>query len=210
MKIEKLTDNKIRIVLNIDELTEKNIDFLSLTKHTDETQKLYKKILKRAEKEVGFHSEDCKLLIEAFISSDGFFVITFTKLMPSEDTPIGMPCKLKIKKKPKSSIINCFAYEFDTFDDFSTFCTYIKNSNINDISDFSKKISFYQYKQKYYLLFFNLNNNYKNQPFFYNVISEFAKLASNSAIFTSKILECGNPIFKNNALENGINFFKTL
>ena len=163
MKIEKLTDNKIRIVLNIDELTEKNIDFLSLTKHTDETQKLYKKILKRAEKEVGFHSDDCKLLIEAFVSSDGFFIITFTKLVPSEDTPIGIPCKLKIKKKPKSTTFNCITYEFKTLDDFYSFCTYLKNLNNNTIiSDFLKNISLYGYKEKYYLLLFNLKNIFKN------------------------------------------------
>ena len=54
MKIEKITDNKIRIILDIDELTEKNIDFLSLTKNTKETQVLFKKILKQAEKEVDF------------------------------------------------------------------------------------------------------------------------------------------------------------
>ena len=37
-----------------------------------------KKILKQAEKEVNFHVEDSKLLIEAFVSSDGLFIVTFT------------------------------------------------------------------------------------------------------------------------------------
>ena len=30
MKIEKLTDNKIRIIINIEELSEKNIDIFNL------------------------------------------------------------------------------------------------------------------------------------------------------------------------------------
>lgn len=32
MKIEKLTDNKIRIIINLDELLEKNIDLKTLTR----------------------------------------------------------------------------------------------------------------------------------------------------------------------------------
>ena len=35
MKIEKLTENKIRIILNIDDLAKKNIDINSLIKNTD-------------------------------------------------------------------------------------------------------------------------------------------------------------------------------
>ena len=34
MKIEKLTDNKIRIIIDIDELSDKNIDINSLIKNT--------------------------------------------------------------------------------------------------------------------------------------------------------------------------------
>lgn len=37
MKIEKLTDNKIRIIIDIDELSDKNIDINSLIKNTDKS-----------------------------------------------------------------------------------------------------------------------------------------------------------------------------
>ena len=208
MKIEKLTDNKIRIILNIEELEEKNIDFLSLTKNTNETQRLFKSILKQAEKELDFHVEDCKLLIEAFVSSEGFFIITFTKIMPENDVPIGAPVKLKVKKKAQFPNLANAVYEFEYFEDFSEFCTYISNANIQDFKNLAKKISLYQYGNKYFLIFNNIDKYNKYLPLFYSSISEFAKLTSNSQVVSSRIFEYGKPIFKNNALSNGIKYFK--
>ena len=72
MKIEKLTDNKIRVILDIDDLAEKNINIDSLIKNTDFSQKLFKKMLNQAKKEVGFETEDSQVLIEAYISSEGY------------------------------------------------------------------------------------------------------------------------------------------
>lgn len=40
MKIEKLTDNKIRIIIDLDELSEKNIDINSLSKNNDKAHLL--------------------------------------------------------------------------------------------------------------------------------------------------------------------------
>ena len=50
MKIEKLTDNKIRIIIDLDELSEKNIDVNSLIKNNDTAHVLFQTILNEAEK----------------------------------------------------------------------------------------------------------------------------------------------------------------
>ena len=67
MKIEKLTDNKIRIIINIEELSEKNIDIFNLPSSKEKIYDLFDGILKEAEKQVGFKAQDCRLLIEAFL-----------------------------------------------------------------------------------------------------------------------------------------------
>ena len=208
MKIEKITENKIRIVLNIDELTEENVDFLSLTKNTSQTQKLFKKILKKAEKEVDFYVQDCKLLIEAFISSDGFFIVTFTKITPKNDVPIGVPAKINVKKRITKSISSNAIYEFNSFSDFSEFCTYLDNYNIDSLNSLAKKTSLFEFKNKYFLIFANLNDDFKNTALVFSLISEFANLSSDSSIFICKLSEYGKPIFKDYALENGIKYFK--
>ena len=70
MKIEKLNENKIRIILNLDDLREKNIDFHSFMSNSLESQDLFLDMLDKAEEEVGFDTKDYKLIIEAIATSD--------------------------------------------------------------------------------------------------------------------------------------------
>lgn len=79
MKIEKLTENKIRIILNLDDLSKQNLDIKSLVKNGEKSHQLFDNLLKEAEKQVGFTVKNCRLLIEAFSSSEGFLVFTLTK-----------------------------------------------------------------------------------------------------------------------------------
>jgi len=207
MKIEKLTDNKIRIILNIDDLAKKNIDVHSLIKNTDGTQIFLKNILKEAQKEVGFEVDDSKLLIEAFISTEGFFVLTFTKIDNNSVSKKHNVPTPKAKRKIIDSSTNFAIYKFNTFDEFCSFCTYINNSSLNNITKLAKKISLYEYKSEYFLVLSEIHTDFKELSLFYIMISEFAKLASNSPSFIATLSEYGNILFKNNAIKNGINYF---
>lgn len=206
MKIEKLTDNKIRIILNTDDLLEKNIDVKSLINNTDIAQDLFKQILKCAEKEVGFVVADSKLLIEAFVSSEGFFVITFTKFKSDIKNTDNKKTKLKVKRKTSYSSCKNVAFMFNDFEEFCNFCTYLNNIKFNLTSKLAKKVMLYEYNSKYYLVLSNTTDNIDISSF-YTAISEFAKIVSNSTNFECKLLERGKVIFKNNAIENGIKYF---
>lgn len=207
MKIEKLTENKIRIIFNIDELTKENIDLVSLAHDKETSEHLFKSILKQAEKEVGFDAGNSKLLIEAFFLAEGFFVITFTKLV-SENTSISStPLKVKAKRKIANTSCKTAIYEFSIFDDFCNFCAYINNLKLGNLKNFSKHISLYEYKSKYFLIFSDINLGFEHISLFYTSISEFAKLVSNSENFYSKLIEYGNIVFKTNAIQNGIKYF---
>ena len=70
MKFEKLTENQIRIILNIEDLREKDIDFHSFMSNSLESQDLFLDMLEKAEEEIGFNTKDYKLIIEAIASSD--------------------------------------------------------------------------------------------------------------------------------------------
>ena len=207
MKIEKLTDNKIRIILDIDDLIKKNIDIHSLVKDNAQSQKLFKKILTEAKKEVGFDTQDCRLLIEAFISSEGFFVVTVTKLINDSTLTTLSTARPKAKRKNLNNTCHTAIYEFNSFEDFESFCTYLNNTKDFNIKGFAKKISFYEYNSQYFLIFSEIDSNFKKSAFLYTSISEFAKLSSNSMLFESKLFEYGKAIFKNNAIQNGIKYF---
>ena len=204
MKIEKLTDNKVRIILNIDDLAQKNIDVHTLIKNGDGTQKFFKKLLKEAQKEVNFNVDDSKLLIEAFISTDGFFILTFTKIANERvEKNFSIP---KVKRKSDNYTSSTAIYMFDTFDEFCNFCTYLNSSNLGNLKKFAKKISLYEYNSKYFLVFSEIDTEFKDMSLVYIAICEFAKLVSTSPCFSSKLIEYGKTIFKNNAIQNGINF----
>lgn len=207
MKIEKLTDNKIRIILNTDELIEQNIDVKSLVNNTDVAQNLFKQILKRAEKEVGFVVADSKLLIEAYVSSEGFFVITFTKFKPDIKSQNAKNPKLKVRRK--SLYPNCanVIFTFDNFDEFCNFCTYINNSYKDKFNNIAKRVVLYEYNNIFYLSLSNINNELNNISLFYASISEFGKLINNSSNLESKLVEYGKVIIKNNAIKNVIKYF---
>ena len=79
MKIEKLTENKIRIVFNIEDLEERNINLDALLNNSPESQSLILSILNKAESEVGFYAKDSAILVEAFSFPEGIFIFTITK-----------------------------------------------------------------------------------------------------------------------------------
>jgi len=207
MKIEKLTDNKIRIILNTDELQAQNIDVKSLVSNTDIAQGLFKNILKRAEKEVGFVVADSKLLIEAFVSSEGCFIVTFTKFKSDIKTTKCKNSKLTVKRKTPFTTNKNIIFMFNNFDEFCNLCTYINNCYLEDLSKIAKKILLYEYNSKFYLSISDINTNLENLSSFYTSISEFAKMVSNSLNFESKLIEHGKLIFKHNAIKNGIKYF---
>jgi len=75
LQIEKITENKIRITLNLKDLEEKNIDLHTFMSTSIESQDLFYDMLDKAEKEVGFQTKDYKLMIEALAIPNRKFYI---------------------------------------------------------------------------------------------------------------------------------------
>ncbi len=208
MKIEKLTDNKIRIIINFEELSEKNIDIFNLPDSKEKIYDLFDGILKEADRQVGFNTQDCRLLIEAFSSSEGYIIFTFTKYK-SNIKPEKPAKKLRLKRKTYKNNYTNAIYKFNNFEEFCNFCTYCNKTKLSDLKQLAKNISLYEYNNFYYLVLSTINKNYANINLFYTAISEFSTLASTSILFKSKIQEYGRVIFKANAIKNAIKYFET-
>lgn len=203
MKIEKITDNKIRIILNIDDLKAKNIDLHSFMSNSIESQSLFVDMLDEAEKKVGFYTKDSKIYIEAIASSEGIFIFTITKVEEE-----GQKRRtLRIKRKATNTNYKKAIYQFDSFDEFCNFCTYITNENNINLIDFSKNTSLYLYNNYYYLIFSDINIEYPKLNGVYACISEFAKSVTHPENFEHKLLEYGKPIMKRNAIKRSIEYF---
>ena len=209
MKIEKLTENKIRVIINDEDLKQNHTDLHTIMTKSLENQGLFLNILSKAEKEVGFYTENCKLLIEAFSTSDDMFVFTITKYSENDfkDALPNNPKKLTVKRKAVNISNSDAIYKFNDFEEFCNFCNCINNKNQFEINKLSKHISLYLYNNTYYLVLSNIKTDYKNIKIFYNTISEFGKFVSNSNTFKTKLLEHGTSIIKKNAISIGIKYF---
>ena len=210
MKIEKLTENKIRVIVNTEDLKENDIDFNLLMNKSMETQTLFFEILERAEEELNFHTDGYKLLIEAFSSTDEILVFTITKYLP-KDTPNNSESTKKKKVYAKRKYINFsnkqIIYSFESFDEFCNFCICINNYNKFSATKLSKNICLYLYNNTYYLVIKNANTAYEYIKSFHSIASEFGKLLSSTKNFENKLSEHGKLIMKKNAIETGIKYF---
>lgn len=209
MKFEKLSENKIRITLTIQDLAEKEIDFHVFMSNSIESQDILLDMLEQAKRETGFDPEDYNLRIEALAMADTNFIFTITKEVPEEKEKSKIPKrKFTIKRKSVSPTSAQAIYSFATFDDFCSFLRFLSESKLLvDVNKIADSISLYKYKNKYYLYINSIHSEVVNKLKFYTGITEFAKYVSNSKVFASKLIECGDLIMKNNALEIGIEHF---
>ena len=210
MKIEKLTENKIRIVVNLQELSNRNIDLNDFMISNITSQKFFLEILNKAEKEVGFKTNNCKLLIEAFSSLDDFYVFTITKFKAQKNKHTYKFNKALntnyISAKTTKKITKNPIYKFASFEEFCSFCEAIYKANIS-VYGISKKVSLYLYNDNYYLIFSDLNFSYNSFKRLFSTLSEFGCLVHDCNKFEPKLIEYGKPIIKQNAIKTGIKYF---
>ena len=208
VKFEKLSDNKIRIILSIQDLTEKHIDFHSFMANTIESQDILLDMLEEAKKETGFDAEDSNLKIEALAMADTNFVFTITKVCPELEKE-KVRKKFTIKRKSINPITSTQAvYEFPSFDDFCSFLQFLKESNLaSKVTSIADSASLYRYKSNYYLLLNQIHPEVIDRLKFYICITEFARYITNSKLFASKLSECGTLMIENHAFEVGLKHF---
>ena len=206
MKIEKLDENKIRITLNIEDLRERNIDTHAFMSNSIETQSIFLDILSTAEREVGFKTDNCRIMIEALALKDGHFILIITKVAEKNntDTTQKAPSKRKvlhIKRKTPTINTSKTIYRFDSFDSFCDFCTFLKRSSYSEsIVELAKKTSLYEYNSSYYLILSNIHTQTDLIKFLSIAITEFAHFVNNPELFERKIIEYGKPIIATDAI----------
>jgi len=208
MKIEKLDENKIRIILNLDDLKEKNIDFHTFMASPIETQSLFIDMLALAEEKVGFVTRNYKVSIEALASSTGDFIFTLTRSPETLDSSINnKKKKIHMKRKCMDLSKNIAIYSFNNFDDFIAFCSFIDNTQISNLSQLAKTIQLYLFDNCYYLVFKQINSKLATLKSFCSAITEFGSFVNHSDLFARKLSEYGHLIMKSNAIRTGIKYF---
>ena len=212
MKFEKISENKLRITLNIKDLKDRDIDFSNFMADSLETQNLVLDILEEANRKLGFNTNNYRLKIEALAMVDGDFIVNITRIPHKvERNPILATSrsrrKFTVQKKKKLNKSENSIYKFDNFDDYYHFIQFLFENNLSDSVKAAKNILVYLYKEQYYLVFRKINVNYTNSLNFYTAITEFGTYINNSDLFLSKLSEYGNIVIKHNALRNSLKHF---
>lgn len=200
MRFEKLSNDKIRIILDLQDLADNDIDYQAFMSNSSDSQKLFMEILDEAEEQIGFITKNYKLMVEALATLDGDFIITITRSLPDFDITNSTYKKRTIRAKRKSNNLttDSIIYEFNTFDDIIDFVLLLKNLKLNGLIAFTKDFSLYTYKNRYYLVMENINKNFKGIKTFLCTLTEFGKSINNSNLFKNKLNEYGTLIVKNN------------
>lgn len=204
MRFEKLSNDKIRIILDLQDLEDNDIDYQSFMSNSSDSQKLFMEILDEAEEQIGFITKDYKLMIEALATMDGDFIITVTRSLPDFDiASVYKKRTIKAKRKSNKLTTDTIIYEFNNFDDIFDFVLLLKNLNITGLNAFTKDFALYTYKNNYYLVMDNIDKNFDAIKTFLCALTEFGKSINNSNLFKSRLNEYGTLLVK-------INFYKAL
>lgn len=101
-----------------------------------------------------------------------------------------------------------FIYSFDSFDDYCEFCKYIQKSTLENAYSVLNNSSLYLFNSKYYLcIYINESNSEFLRSLHYSLI-EFGKFIDSAELFERKLKEYGKIIFKINAIDNCVKYFK--
>lgn len=197
MKFEKLSEYKLKITLSNDELPDSNGDLDSFMSDSSRARRSFLDILDKAADEVGFHVGDNKVRIDAKCQYNGDFIFTVTKLIPKKPTlKKAKPQKISVNRQD-----NCIIYYFDDLEIFFSLCSFLKDQKITHLENFCKFTEVYKLNNKYYLVFNEINNEYKYIAKLYSCITEFANFYSSQEVMALMIKERGSLIIKNNAIK---------
>lgn len=205
MKIEKITENKIRFILSNDDLKEKNINSHEFMANSIETQDMFLNMLDEAEKQIGFSTKNYKLLLEAIATIDGTFILTVTRISPESDKSHSK--SIKIQRKFYTPAQGICTYKFTSFDTFCDFSNRLIYSQLSVLKNKLKNSVLYEYNSAYYLVLHCSSIKLANFKSLHLLISEFASLSSTTNIFESKLKECGKVIFPKDAINLCAKFF---
>jgi adapter protein MecA 1/2 len=210
MKIEKINDCQLKIVLSRADLSERNIDLMELLSGSDKTQVFFKEMMEQASVEFNFQISNSPLVIEASPLSVDSLMIIITK-MDSElqnldygsgfnllselakltrNAKRGYPQRAKAVKRPEETQL---IFTFETLDDAAKAA-----KRLNGI--FSGESALLKLNGKYYFVIHNIQE--ENRPSFAkleNVMSEYGQKQPSNALSEHHLREHGEVIINSGA-----------
>ncbi len=187
MIIKKISDDKLKITLDTNDLKENNIDVHSFLRNSPETQDFFWDVMQEAEKKYGFNIDESMIRVDARVTDTGTFTLTVTKstkefpCFDKSDYDYKQP-DLKLKRKTSSNMCGPYVFQFQNIDDLLDFAK---------IESHSSRSSLYSLNKDFYLVVDTYDP----------LLSEYSTMVSNPLDMLAKIHEYGKAIYKTKAIE---------
>ena len=202
MKIEKISDNMIKVTVSLNDLEERNIDLNALNYNTPAAQEFFWDMMEQAEEQLGFNLSDSQLLIEPLPDSSDGFVVTITKIDEDGDFEsiqkyIKSRLKksdLRVKKKSRKVCSALFIYSFKNIDDVCSLADKLENL-------YNGECTLYRCKDTYYLTLTRSGLAAANSRIFELILNEYGMKIANVNFFEGYLNEYGDKIIEYKALE---------
>ena len=185
MIVEKINNNKAKIILTFNELKFRKITLSEIQKNKNKAHDFFIKLIEDSNLNKSFLAEDSTLFIEASTCKDSFIVI-ITKVTATDNYNFS---KITLSYKIDSNI-----FEFDNLTNLLRVITLLPSIKLNDVT-------LYYYSKKYFLIFLNTLTNTSKFIKHFIVLSEYCNNIYKPK-FTNIIYEYGKCIFSKKALEN--------
>lgn len=213
MKIEKIDENKVRITLTIDELSQREISIKDIEQDSLRAQDLFLDLIEESELNEDFIVDGSQLFVEASSDSNNLFIVTITKIdsipelskysnkttcVKKNVTPYK---KMKKEKTKKNEKINNYSvassiFKFNSFDNILMLCDKLKLENA-----FMGTNSLFKNGADYFIIFGN--NTIKNAKFLktFVLLSEFSESYYTTDLYKTLIEEKARLIIEKKALQ---------
>jgi adapter protein MecA 1/2 len=202
MKIERISDNIIKVTISYNDLEERNVDLNALNYNTPAVQELFWELMEQAEEQLGFSLTDSQLVIEPVPDSNDGFVITITRI--DEDGEFESIHKyikskmrksdLRVKKKSRKVSSPIWVYSFRALNDI---CELADRLDIH----YSGESTLYRCRDTYYLLLTRSGLLTSDMKMFELMLAEYGNKIANTNFIEGYLNEYGEKIIDYNALE---------
>lgn len=183
MILEQIDEKRLLIALSHDDMNILDLTFKQLSWKNEYSRQIIKKILLRAESEIGFSVGNNQMMIEAIPQNSGCVVLV--TVLPHKKTDRKI---FKIKET-----VHPYLFKFCSIENL--FCAIeriFKNKSA------SLKSSIFECNKSYFLLIYSNGN----LPFYAkSILTEYCDIIAQNDVSVSELIERGKLIAKNNSIE---------
>jgi len=203
LKIEKIDENKVKITLTLDELSQRQISLKDIEQDSNTAQDLFLDLLEESDLQEDFLMDDSQLFVEASSDNENLFIVTITKIDYMPELAKYATTKKKTRKKTSSKTNAVSEYTVAS-------CIY-KFSNLDKILDLSSKLkleksfmgtnSLYKYEDSYFIVF--SPSSIKNAKFIktFVILSEYCDQYYAADMYKTLVKEKSKLIIEKKALQ---------